>query len=296
MDSSVLLSQQLLFGAFATASVYALVAIGLNLVYGTMKLLNVAHGEFVMLGAYAAYWAFTLLGISPLLSAGAVVLAGGVCGVALYKGLFVGLLAPGKRLDRIESNSLLLFFGISVILQNLATMGFQGTPRGYEYLSDVMQAGSLLVTTNRLVSTALALAVVVAIALFLRFHPLGLSMRALIERRDAAVVVGVDVNRVQLFSFALSFATAGLAGALISMSEQISPFIGFQFTVAAFIVVILGGIGNITGGIAAAFVLAFIETYGVAMTSGTWRSILLYGLFVTIIVVRPQGLFGKMSR
>jgi branched-chain amino acid transport system permease protein len=296
MAISMLLSEQLLFGAFATAAVYALVAIGLNLVYGTMKLLNVAHGEFVMLGAYAAYWAFTLLGVSPLISACAVVLAGGACGVALYKGLFVGLLTPGKRLDRLESNSLLLFFGISVILQNLATMVFRGTPRGYEYLSDVMHVGGLLVTSNRLVSTALALAVVGSIALFLRFHPLGLSMRALIERREAAVVVGVDVNRVQLLSFALSFATAGLAGALISMSEQISPFIGFQFTVAAFIVVILGGIGNIAGGIAAAFVLGFIETYGVAMTSGTWRSILLYGLFVTIIVVRPQGLFGKMSR
>jgi branched-chain amino acid transport system permease protein len=290
----ILLPEQLLFGAIATASVYALVALGLNLVYGTMRLLNVAHGEIVMIGGYSAYWAFTLLGIPPLVAMFAVVAIVSAFGIAVYKGLFSRLLAPGRRFERLESNSLLLFFGVSVILQNTASLAFTGTPRGYEFLSDVVKFGGLSMSENRLVATSVALVAVAAIALFLKYHPFGLSVRALIERRDAAIVVGVDVNRVQIVSFALAFGTAALAGVLISMTEQVSPFMGFQFTIAAFVVVILGGLGNIEGGIFAAFILGFVETYGVALTSGTWRSILLYGLFVAIILIRPQGLFGAI--
>jgi len=296
MDLSILFSAQLLFGAIATAAIYALVAIGLNLIYGTMKLLNVAHGELVMLGGYAAFLGFTRLDLPPPLTAIIIAVGAGVFGIALYGTVFSRLLMAGRRMERTESNSLLLFFGLSVVLQNLAALLFSGTPRGYEYLSNIVRIGDLTVTASRLLTAATSLALVVGIALFFRFHPMGLSMRALIERRDAALVVGVNIERIQKLSFAISFSTAALAGALISMNEQVTPFSGFPFTVAAFIVIISGGIGNIAGGIVAALLLAFLETYGVALTSGTWRSILLYGLFVLIIVVRPQGLFGKAVR
>ena len=140
---STLLSAQLLFSAVSAAAVYALVALGLNLVYGTMRLLNVAHGELVMVGGYAAYWAFSLAGAPPPLTALLVFGAAALFGVGLYRGLFAKLLAPGSQLSRIESNSLLLFFGISVILQNVAAMSFTGTPRGYEYMSNVIRVGEI---------------------------------------------------------------------------------------------------------------------------------------------------------
>jgi branched-chain amino acid transport system permease protein len=287
-----LLSGQLLFAALATGATFALVALGLNLVYGTMRLLNVAQGDLVMLGAYAAFWAFTVAGVSPLITMIGVAAAGAALGMLAYRGLFSGLLASQQTIARLESNSLLLFFGLSIIVQNSMALAFSGTPRGYEYLSDVVRFGNVSLTGNRLAALAVALALLAAIVLFLRFHLFGLAMRALIERREAAAVVGVDVNRVQLASFGLGFGTAAVAGALISMTEQVSPFMGFPFTIASFVVIIMGGLGRIGGGIAAALLLGVIETYGVALTSPSWRSILLYGVFVLVLMFRPQGLFG----
>jgi len=121
----------------------------------------------------------------------------------------------------------------------------------------------------------------------------GMSIKALIQNRDAARIVGINVERVQLTSIALGFGVAGIAGGLVSMAEQISPFMGFPFTIASFVVIIMGGLGNVFGGIIAGFLLAFIEIYAVALTSANMRSILLYGIFVAVLILRPQGLLGK---
>ncbi|SEB01371.1 branched-chain amino acid ABC transporter permease [Variovorax sp. YR216] len=290
----VLLSGQLLFAALVTGSLYALVALGLNLVYGTMRMLNVAHGDLVMLGAYAAYWAFSLLGISPLIAAPVVGGLGALLGYLLYKGLFRRLLAaPSPNAGRMESNSLLLFFGLSIILQNVAAMLFTPNNRAYQYLDDVLHVGNVAMTGNRIAALAVAGTTCIAIALFLGRSMAGLAMRAVIERREAAYVVGVDVDRVQWGSFALGFGSAALAGALISMLEQFSPFSGFPLTIAGFIVIILGGLGNVMAGLAAALLLGVIETYGVALTSANLRSVLLYGCFVAALLLFPNGLLAK---
>jgi branched-chain amino acid transport system permease protein len=288
----LLLSAQLLIAALVAASLYALVALGLNLVYGTMRLLNVAHGDVVMLGGYGAFVGFSLAGVSPLIALALVAMLAGAVGVAAYRWLFARLLVAGTQAGRSESNSLLLFFGVSVILQNLVALGFTGTPRGYEYLGQVVTFGEVAITGNRLVATSIAAALVIAVWLVLRFHLVGLSVRALIEQREAAAIVGVDIERLQRVIFFVAFATAAAAGALLSMAEQVSPFMGFQLTIAAFVVVIMGGLGNVAGGLVAAVALGVIETYGVALTSPAFRSILLYGVFVAVLLVRPQGIFG----
>jgi len=287
-----LLSGQLLAAALVTGALYALTALGLNLVYGTMRLLNVAHGDLVMIGAYVAFWAFTLLALSPLLSLAAAAAVAALFGLALYYGLFQRLLAGGKAAQRLEANSLLLFFGVSVIVQNLAALQFSGTPRGFQYLGEVYRFGNIAVTGNRIAALAVAVLLCFGVMAFLRFHVTGLAIKALIQRRDAAAIVGVNVERVQILTLCLGFATAAIAGALVSMTEQISPFMGFPFTIAAFVVIILGGLGNVTGGIAAGFILGALETYGVAITSSAYRSILIYGVFVLILLLRPQGLLG----
>jgi branched-chain amino acid transport system permease protein len=287
-----LLSGQLLAAALVTGALYALTALGLNLVYGTMRLLNVAHGDLVMIGAYVAFWAFSLLALSPLLSIFAAAALAALFGAALYYGLFQRLLEGGKAAQRLEANSLLLFFGVSVIVQNLAALQFSATPRGFQYLGDVYRFGNIAVTGNRIAAFAVAILICFGFVAFLRFHVTGLAIKALIQRRDAAAIVGVNVERVQVLSLCLGFATAAVAGALVSMTEQISPFMGFPFTIAAFVVIILGGLGNVTGGIAAGFLLGVLETYGVALTSSAYRSILIYGVFVLILLVRPQGLLG----
>jgi branched-chain amino acid transport system permease protein len=145
---------------------------------------------------------------------------------------------------------------------------------------------------DRLVVLGVSLVACVATVLYLRLSMTGLAIRALIQQRDAAELVGVDVTHTHLLSFCLGFAMAALAGSLISMIEPISPFMGFPFTIAAFVVIILGGLGNLTGTLIGGFLLGAIETYGVAMTSASYRSILIYGVFIAVLVWRPQGLFG----
>lgn len=294
MDS--LLSGQLLFAALVLGSLYALIALGLNLVYGTMRLLNIAHGDLVMIGAYAAFWVFTLTGVSPLY---ALPLIGGLTaglGLALYYGLFRRELAPGKPVARIEANSLLLFFGISVVIQNVAALAFSASPRAYRHLDTVHHLGEVAMTGNRIAALAISVAGLVAVMVFLNRSSFGLAIKALIQHREAARVVGIDVGRVQAVSIALGFAVAGVAGGLVSMAEQISPFMGFPFTIAAFVVIIMGGLGNVAGGILAGYMLAFVEIYAVALTSSNFRSILLYGIFVAVLLIRPQGLLGKARR
>ena len=288
----LLLSGQLLFSALVLGALYALVAVGLNLVYGTMRLLNVAHGDLIMIGAYAAFWLFSLLSVSPLISLAAAALATGLLGATIYLGLFRGLLADEALLARLEANSLLIFFGVSVILQNLAALAFSASPRAYQYLDQVIVVAGVSMTGNRIAALVVAFAICLGLMLFLRYSLTGLAIKALIQNTTAAKIVGIKVERVRFFSFCVGFATAGLAGALLSMTEQVSPFMGFPFTIAAFVVIILGGLGKIPGGILAAFLLSFVEIYGVALTSPTYASILLYGSFVAILVIRPQGLFG----
>jgi len=292
----VLTSGQLLFAALVTGSVYALVALGLNLVYGTMRMLNVAHGDLVMLGAYAAYWAFSIAGISPLVAAPVVACLGALLGYALYKGLFRHLLAVAPAdAGRMESNSLLLFFGLSIILQNAAAMLFTPNNRAYQYLDEVWRVGNVAKTGNRIAALLVAGATCIGVALFLGRSTAGLAMRSVIERREAAYIVGVDVDRVQWSSFALGFGSAALAGVLMSMLEQFSPFSGFPFTIAGFIVIILGGLGNVMAGLVAALLLGVIETYGVALTSANLRSVLLYGCFVGALLLFPNGLLARRS-
>jgi branched-chain amino acid transport system permease protein len=285
-------SWQLLFAALVTGSIYVLVALGLNLVYGTMRLLNVAHGDMVMIGAYVSYWLFTLVGMSPLVS---MLVAAGLTaalGALAYVGLFRRLLENQLLVQRLEGNSLLLFFGISIVIQNLASLAFDSTPRAYQYFDRVITVGTLGITENRLVALIVTAILSLAIVLFLRFHIYGLAIKALMQHREAATVVGIDVERVQLLSFCIGFGVAGLAGALLSMMEQISPFMGFPFTIAAFVVVILGGLGNLLGGMAAGLLLGVLETYGVALTSPSLRSVLIYGVFILVLLIRPQGLLG----
>lgn len=288
-----MLSMQLLVAAISTGAIYALVGLGLNLVYGTLRVLNVAHGDLAMIGGYVAYWAFTWLHLSPLLALPLAALLCGLAGWAGYRGVFRRLLARNTATAQLEANSLLLFFGVSTMMQNVVSLASSPTPKAYQYLGTVLHFGSIAMTESRFVSTLVALMVCGAIWLFLWRHPFGLAMRGLIDHRQAAMVVGVNIERVQAVSFVLGFATAGIAGVLISMVEDVSPTMGGPLLIVAFVVAILGGLGRIGGGLCAAFLLGILDTFGVALTSPSFRSVLLYGIFVLIILVRPQGLFSR---
>lgn len=290
-----ILSPELLLAALMLASTYALVAMGLNLIYGAMRLLNVAHGEVMMLGSYVAFWGFTVLGVSPLVGLlGAMALAAAL-GAACYQFFFKSQTRNSAVAARLEANSLLIFFGLSIILQNVVSMVFTADARSYGYMDELVQLGSVSVAVNRLVILGISVGAAAAVMAFFRFSIYGLAIRALIQQRDAASLVGINADRVNLGVFCLGFALAGLAGSLISMTESVSPFTGFPYTIAAFVVVILGGLGSLGGTLVGGLLLALVEVYGVALTSAAYRSILVYGLFILILFVRPQGLFGRKA-
>ena len=288
----ILFSGQLLFSALVIGAVYALTGLGLNLVYGTMRLLNIAHGDLIMLGAYASFWLFTLVQISPVFSLALAAFGSAGLGAVVYFGLFQHQLKSTGSIEKLEANSLLLFIGLSVIMQNLASLAFSASPRAVPYLDQILHIGGISMTASRLLTFLVSVALCIAVAVFLRLNIYGLAIKALIQNRDAAKIVGVKVERVQALSFMIGFGVAGLAGVLLSLTEQISPFMGFPFTIAAFIVIILGGLGNLWGGVVAGFILGFVEIYGVVLTSTNARSIILYGVFVGVLLLRPQGLFG----
>jgi branched-chain amino acid transport system permease protein len=282
---SVLLSGQLLAAALVLAALYALVAMGLNLVYGTMRLLNIAHGELVMLGGYITYWSFTSLGISPLLSMLVAPAVGASLGVLIYIVLFRRLLRSPKLAARVEANSLLIFFGVSVILQNVMALLFTSTQRGYVYLDQVIQIGNVAMTANRLILFGVATSACLLCLAFFKYTRAGSAVRAVIQQRDAAALVGVDIDRLNIL--------AALAGVLVSMVQEITPFVGFPFTISAFVIITLGGLGNLFGSLLGALLLAAVEVYGTAVISSSFRSILVYGVFIAVLLVKPEGLLGR---
>jgi branched-chain amino acid transport system permease protein len=291
-----LASTQLLLSALILASIYALVALGLNLIYGTMRLLNVAHGDLMMLGGYFSYWVFQLVGIGPLLSMFGAVLLTAVLGAACYLIIVRYVIRNRELAARLEANSLLIFFGFAIIIQNGLSMAFSSDPRSYGYLNSILAVGDARVELNRLAVLGLGAIASAGCVLFFQFSRFGLATRALIQQRDAASLVGINADRIQLLVFCIGFGMAGLAGSLVSMTETVTPFGGFPYTISAFVVIILGGLGNLGGGILGAVLLAIIEIYGVALTSAAYRSILLYGVFIAVLLIRPQGLLGRSAR
>jgi branched-chain amino acid transport system permease protein len=287
------LTAQLVVAALVTGALYSLVGVSLNLIYGTMRLLNIAHGDIVMLGAYATYWWFTLLAITPLVAFFIVPIVAAALGIVTYRALFGRMVRRTSNVGAVEANSLLVFFGLSIIVENLAALLFSGTPRGFDFLDTVLRFHDMALTENRLVGLITALIAITAVVLFFRLTTWGLAVRALIQSRDASALVGVDVDAVFMISSALGFALAGLAGVIISTYEEITPFMGGHFTVVAFVIIILGGLGNLMGSVAGGMILGVLETLGVALTGPNYQSILVYGVFIAILLLRPQGLFGS---
>jgi branched-chain amino acid transport system permease protein len=286
------MSSQLLIAALVAGSVYALIALGLNLVYGTMRLLNVAHGEIVMIGAYVAYWCMTLLGISPIVAIFIAAPVTAALGMAFYFGIFRRAMRSREFMERIEANSLLVFFGTSVILQNVVALLFTPDLRGYHYAERIVYFADAQLPINKLIVLGIAGFVCIGAVIFFRVSTLGIAIKGLIQQREASALVGIPVARIDLICFCMGFAIAGLAGVLVSMTEEISPYMGFPFTITAFVVVILGGLGNVFGSLFGGLLLGVLETFGVALTAPSYRSIMIYGVFIAVLLLRPQGLFG----
>jgi branched-chain amino acid transport system permease protein len=291
MDLS--LFADLLVNGLVIGGIYAVIAIGLNMQYGLMRILNIAHGEFLMIGASLMFSLHTATGINPLLFLPVVVAVSFAAGLLLHRLVFKRLSAISKSLDQVEERSLIVGFGLMFILQNMATLIWGADLRGYDFMSTPVKYGGVIVTQNRLLVLALAMAASLGLILLLQRTLLGKAVRAMLQSPLGAWLVGIDTQRLHPFIFALGIAMAGLAGALLSMIYEVSPSIGESYTVMALIVITLGGLGSIGGSFAAAMLLGLIESFGTHFTNPSLKMLLSYGIFVLILMTRPRGLFAR---
>ncbi len=284
---------ELIASGLITGGVYALVALGLNLQYGLMRILNIAHGEFLMVGAFLTWSATTSFGISPLLMipVSFALLMG--LGLVLHRLVFRQLTRTSPNLDIFEARGLMVSFGLMFLVQNFAQLVWGGDLRGYDFLADPVAIGSAQFAANKLLLLALALAFSAALIVVLKTTLYGKGVRALMQSPTGAQLVGIDTERLHPLMFGVGLGLSGVAGCLLSMTYTISPSMGEPYTVTALIVITLGGFGSMAGALAGGLALGVIEAVGMHFTSPSLKSLLSYGIFIAVLLWRPNGLFAR---
>jgi branched-chain amino acid transport system permease protein len=287
-----MLAQQLVLGVLI-GGLYGLAAAGLSLVFGVLRVLNVAHGDLIMLGGYAAFWLFALLGLDPFLSLLAVVPAALAIGALLYAGLFATVVRiPDEA--RIKT-SLLVSFGLALAIHAVAVKVWTADERSIttSYGGEVLTLGGLAVPRVRLAGLLLAFGLITLVHFLLAHWQWGQAIRATAEDWQAALLVGIDVRRAYLLAFAIGTALAGAAGTLVSVGYSVSPSIGLEWTLKALIVVVLAGLGSMMGTFLGGIILGVAEAASAAAFGGPYREVIGLVIILLILVARPRGLFGR---
>jgi branched-chain amino acid transport system permease protein len=284
---------ELIASGLITGGIYALVAMGLNLQYGLMRILNVSHGEFLMLGAYLTYWAHLVTGSSPLVFLPAVLVILFVLGLVIHRLCFRRLAETTPEVEAFEAKSLLVGFGLMFLVQNVALLIWGADLRGYQYLARTVSVAGFELTANRLAAFVGALVLSVGLILLLRATLTGKAVRAMMQSPTGAALVGIDIRRMHPAVFGVGLALAGVAGALLSMVFEISPSMGEPYTVTALIVITLGGLGSVSGSLLGGLLLGVVEAVGMHLTSPSLKMVLSYGVFMAVLISRPNGLFTR---
>ena len=281
-----------IIGGLITGGIYALIAVGLSLQYGVGRVLNISHGEFIMIGAFATWSLYTVFGISPLIS---LVICGPILfiiGFIIHRTIFEYLRSKSESIDAFAASSLLASFGLLFIIQNVALIIWKADIRGYSYLDSSVSILGAVFTANRLIALLFAVVISLSFYIFLTRTRLGKGIRAAAEDPATAQVMGVNIHRVLAICFGLGALMAGLAGVLISMMYEMRPTMGLEYTIIAIIVVVLGGLGSITGSLIGGFILGLIGSIVTYIDPGL-SLIAYYVIFILMLLVKPTGIFGK---
>jgi branched-chain amino acid transport system permease protein len=279
---------QVVLSGLLMGSVYALFSSGLTLIWGMMNVVNFAHGDFVMLAMYAAFFAFSLLKLGPVLFIpGAAVLLFGL-GVVVYLGL-VRHVAKGPMLAQILGT-----FGLALVLRYTAFWAFSAN---FVSLPDNLVGGTfdvygLRVEASRLLAGVLALIITISMHIVLTRTALGSRLLAVAEDRNAAMLMGIRPDRMQAIAWGIGAASTGVAGALIALFFYISPTVGESLSLIAFVVVCLGGFGSVPGALIAGLGIGVIEALSAYLIGAVYQDVVVYSLFLLVLWVRPQGLLG----
>jgi branched-chain amino acid transport system permease protein len=281
---------ELFFQGLVRGAMYALMGIGLSLIFGILGIVNFAHGELFMIGTYVMVAVSVMLGLPFILG----IVAAGV--VLFLVGVLIerGLVEPLRRRAGRDwlLDSFVLTIGLMVILQNLALVAFGSRRRGIpEMIPGSITLGDVTISYERLAILAIAVLIVGLLAAYIKFTSTGKAIRATAQHAEAAQTLGIAINRVYTVAFGIGAALAGMAGAMLISIFPAFPTVGYQPVLKSFAVVILGGLGSIPGAIAGGFLLGIVEAYTIFFMSAGWQAVLTPLIIVLILIFRPSGLF-----
>ncbi|EKB54070.1 branched-chain amino acid ABC transporter permease [Falseniella ignava] len=287
-----LLMQQMVNG-IALGSIYAMIALGYTMVYGTIRLINFAHGDVYMLGAFLGYYLFTVLGVNWML---ALLITMGVIAVV---GVLIERIAykPLRHSTRVAA--LITAIGVSYLIQNLMIYFVGPEMRAFPAPIEVkmFKVFGLIVNSKQLLVLAVTITVMIALQIIVQHTRMGKAMRAVAVDQDAAQLMGINVDRVISFTFALGSALAGLAGILVGIYyNSIQATMGTAPGLKAFIAAVVGGIGSIPGAMIGGYLIGILETLVTYMGGAMYKDAVVYGLLIIILLVLPSGLLGKSVR
>jgi branched-chain amino acid transport system permease protein len=282
------LAIQLIIQGILLGGIYGLIAMGLSLIFGVMGVINFAHGQFMVIAMYLSYWIFVLLGIDPYISLVIVAAMIFLLGYVIQSNLV------NRILDYPEAIQVLPLVSLGLILENTALLFWGPDPRSPQTALGLktLWIGEVMIDVSRLIAFLLAFVITALIFVFLKKTNTGKSIRAASDNRMGAILVGIDVDRIYNFSFGLGAATTAAAGVLLLPLMPLSPHIGHDFTLTAFIVVILGGMGNLIGALIGGLILGVAESASTLFLPATLKHAVSFSILIVIMLFRPQGLFG----
>ncbi|MFC4551344.1 MULTISPECIES: branched-chain amino acid ABC transporter permease [Halorussus] len=285
---------QFVVNGLLVGALFAAVAVGFALIWGVVGIINLAHGELVMLGGYVTYWLVAFAGgvRSPWLVLSTVPVAVAV----LY---VVGYLLQRLLVTRISEAdlflTLLVTFGVSIVLQQLAIQAWSATPRtvGVAFAEPSLIVASVVVPKLKLIAFAGAIALTLALWAYLRRTRRGRAIRAVAQNPEAARLVGIDVAHTRAVTFGLSAAIAGGTGSFVAMILNIQPQMGLVYTLKSFVIVVFGGLGSIPGALVGGLLLGSVEELTAGLVGSQWTLAVSFSLLIVLLLVRPSGLFGR---
>jgi len=269
-------------------SVYALIAAGLTLVFGVLHLLNIAHGDIMILGSFTSFWLLQIAGIDPIVSIPLAFLSTFVIGAAIY----FSALKPVLRAPLL--NQIVLTFGLAVVLEGLMVALWGGKWRMIltAYSNAGLDLGLISVSYVRVLSLVVSVVIFILLYILLLKTDVGRRIRAVAQNRVAATLLGTNVDFVYLLSFCLGSGLAGTAGVLVGLMYPFNPYSGLEYILLAFIVIVLGGMGSVTGAIIGGLVIGIIESVSASLSTQSLALVVLYVVFLIILSFRPTGLMG----
>ncbi len=280
-----------LLNGLTMGAVYALIALGLTLIYGVLHIINFAHGALLMVGLYAVYFLFQSLGVDPYLAL--VVVVPGMFGLGYALQRFViGRTSHGK-----DENILLVTLGLSIVIENLAQHFFRSETRAIEpsYVGTMIDVAGAMLSAPRIFAFAGALATAAVLWLVMARTDLGKSIRAIAKEPMGARVVGIDVEHTFAMSFGIGLACLGAAACFLLPAFYVSPQVGHVFVLVAFTVVVLGGMGSFVGSLVGGLIVGVLESFGGLFLGESLGQIVVFATFIAVLLFRPSGLFGAKA-